>query len=92
MRFIAIITVVAIIAVTVIIGLLIQRLKNRQSEELDNVRGRMTLAQDQLGVAKDTLRTICDLQGDSSFDAAMAIDKINQLNDDFYTKQKGLTR
>lgn len=93
MRFIAIITVVAIIAVTIIIGLLIQRLKNRQAEELEGKRKRLELANDQLGVAKETLRTIRDLQGDSSFDAAMALDKINQLNDEFYdTNRKELPR
>ena len=91
MRYIAVIAVVAIIAVAVIIGLLIQRLKNRQTEELNAVRQQLKLAQDQLGIAMPTLRTIRDLQGDSAIDAMAALESIESFRDKYYN-QEGITR
>lgn len=91
MRFIAIISVFAIIAVTVIIVVLISRLKSRQSEELANKQGRLTVAEEQVRVARQALRTIRDLQGDSAFDAQMALDQIDKLRDEYYN-QEALTK
>ena len=93
MRYIAIIVVVAIIAIVVIFALLIQRLKNRQAEELVQQAGRLDLAQSQLAIANTTLRTIRDLRGDSAVDADIAIEQIDRLRTEYYDNQeKRLTR
>lgn len=92
MKWIAIIVVVGIIALAVILGLLIQRLKNRQAEELKHLQGQLGLTQNQLAVSRTALRTIRDLQGDSSFDAQMALDENDRLLQEYYDNQEGIAR
>ena len=89
MRFIAAIVIVAIIVVGVLIGLGIQRLKTRQGEELQFQRDEKDLALAQLKVAKEELRTIRDIRGESSLNATLALEEIDRLRDEHYTKTKG---
>lgn len=88
MKWIAIIVVVAIIVVGILIGLGIQRIKNRTAEELEHVRGLKNLYVDQINVATKELRTIRDLGGDSALAASVALDDIDRLREKHYTNQE----
>jgi len=91
MRAIAAISIVGIIAVAVVIVMGINRWKSRQAEELEFQRGLKNLYIGQVNVATDALKMIRDLNGDSSFDAQVALDKIEQLREKHYREKEGIT-
>jgi hypothetical protein len=84
MKWIALIVIVSVIALAVIIWKLIERYKSRQAEQLEHLRKLWVLGDSQLAVTVRALRTIRDLQGDSAFDAQMALDEIERLKDEHY--------
>jgi hypothetical protein len=86
-RYLAPIIIVGIIALAGLIAYLIHVFRTRDSAKVKLLKEQLALVGEQVAVTTRTLRTIRDLNGDSSFDAQMALDEVERLANNYNQKE-----